>query len=166
MAFDADTQSDVRERKFFECRWWCMTMARAGRANFAESDVYDIVSANLRDLFLHCRDVDASVRRSAHHVIWAHAAGSHHFVQQIIADVTLGLMDNLLPEPAELVECSEPLEFVIRALTKPQRQKWVSLLVRVLEVLQGQSMTAVKEQAVMEHLAFLWWADEDPRGSY
>ncbi|CAE7208642.1 unnamed protein product [Symbiodinium sp. CCMP2592] len=161
MAFNAEMQLDVnvREKKFFECRWWCTRMARAGRANFAESDVNDIVSANLRDLF-------ALPGRGC---IFA-PVDSQHFVQQLIAEAMLGLMENLLAEPVELsddissraVQCSSHLPWVVRALTKPQRQKWVSLLVRLL---QGQRSYHY-QKTVMEHLELLWRADDDPRRSY
>ncbi|CAE7797181.1 unnamed protein product [Symbiodinium sp. CCMP2592] len=169
--FNADIKLDVEQQKFFECRWWCMSLATADKTHFAESDVYDIVSANLRDLFVHCRDGDESVRRSAHHLILKYAAfGSQPFVQQLTSEAMLGLMADLLPEPAELsnetsfqaLRCSRPLEWIIRALTKPQRQKWVSLLVRLL---QGQNQKSY-QSTLIDRLTLLWRADDDPRRSY
>ncbi|CAE7442343.1 unnamed protein product [Symbiodinium sp. CCMP2592] len=93
----------------------------------SESDVYDIISNNLRrDLFVHCWHVDASV---AQHLVANHGLGGLPFVQQLIVEAMLGRMEDLLPESAENSE-----EFLIlRALTKSPRQKWVSLLVRTLQ---------------------------------
>ncbi|CAE7244569.1 unnamed protein product [Symbiodinium sp. CCMP2592] len=159
---------DVTERKFFECRWWCMRLAKARHYTqlFPESDV--VVQANLRDLLVHCNDVDDSVRWSAHHLIQNHVGlGSHASVQRLIAEAMLGLMADRLPETAEIckensyqvLRCSLPLPWVVRALTKSQRQKWVSLLVRLLDPKSYQS-------TVIEHLTLLWRADDDPRRSY
>ena len=151
-------------------RWWCMKLAKACHYTqmLPESDVCDIVQANLRSLFVHCHDVDESVRRSAHHLILNHAGlGSHPSVQRLIADAMLGLMADRLPETTEISEensiqvlrCSLPLPWVLRTLTKSQRQKWVSLLVRLLDPKSYQS-------TLIEHLTLLWRADDDPRRSY
>ena len=145
-----------------------MRLASAGKTHFPESDVRDIVSANLGALLVHCRDVDAPVRSAAQYVILTHATGSQPFVQQLISEAMLGLMADLLPEAVELsihtsfqaVQCSDHLPWIIRTLTKPQRQKWVSLLVRHL---QGQTFY---QKTLMEHLELLWRADDDPRRSY
>ena len=46
-----------------------MRLASAGKTHFPESDVRDIVSANLGALLVHCRDVDVSVRTHAHNFV-------------------------------------------------------------------------------------------------
>ncbi|CAE7805619.1 unnamed protein product [Symbiodinium sp. CCMP2592] len=176
-AFDANIAKDVTQQKFFECRWWCMRLTRACYTQmFPERDVWHITQENLRHLFVHCRDVDESVSCSAHHLILNHAYGCHPSVQQEIAEGMLGLMGELLPELPEESEtevskaaaiqaekCSANLEWVLRALTRPQRQRWVSLLVRLLHLLQGQNPS---QTTLVHRLTLLWRADDDPRRSY
>ena len=145
-----------------------MCLAKAKWTHFAESDARRIVFANLRDLLGRCSDVDESVRTSAHHIVHNYAAGGLHCVQQVIAEAMLGLMENLLTESAEISEeastkvqqCSGNLSCVLRALEKPQRQKWVSLLVRVL---LGQTSCP---KWLINDLKLLWRADDDPGRSY
>ena len=144
-------------------------MARAGYTQaFTESDICHIVQANLRDLFVHFCDVDESVSLSAHLLILNHAFGCHPFVQQLISEAMLGVMADLLPESAEITKeasikaewCAEHLEWIWRALTRSQRQKWVSFLVRLL---QGQKACQI---TLIDRLKLLWRADDDPSRSY
>ncbi|CAE7203811.1 unnamed protein product [Symbiodinium sp. CCMP2592] len=167
--FNAEIAKDLTKQKFFECRWWCMKLAHAEQTHFPESDVRKIVSANLADLLVHCSHPDETVRRAARDIVWFYGVGSLPFVQQLIAEAMLGQMgDLLLPESSDIsretsteaMQCSQYLKCVLRALSKPQRQKWVSLLVRVL---QSQNPC---QNRVMEHLKLLWRADDDPRRSY
>ncbi|CAE7893543.1 unnamed protein product [Symbiodinium necroappetens] len=102
--FDDEISKDVMQQKIFECQWWCVRLARAEFTDFAESDIYDVVSANLRDLFVHCCDTDKSVRIAAHHVVSNYALRGLRFVQQRIAEATLGRMEDLLPESTEVSE--------------------------------------------------------------
>ena len=59
-------------------------------------------------------------------------------MQQRIAEATLGRMEDLLPESTEVseeawsqvMECTGRLGCLLRTLTKPQRQKWVSQLMK------------------------------------
>ena len=137
--------------------------------HFAESDVRNIIEANLRDLFGHCcsGDDDANVK-AAHHIISSYGSGGLPFVQQLIANAMLDLMADHLTESTEVsqdaatkvIQCTEHLQEVVRSLAKPQRQKWASLLIRVLHALQfGQ-------EAVVDGLKLLWQADDDPRQTY
>ena len=164
-----ELQKDVKQLKLFVCRWWCLRLANARLTHFPESDVRHIVTANLRDLLAHIRSKDKSLRGSAHRLLMNYAFGSLPFVQHLIADGLLGLMGDLLPESATtskqaslLVQsCSRHLSGLVRGLTKRQRQKWASMLVRVL---QGQ--IAVKSARIIDSLKILWRADDDPRRSY
>ena len=66
-------------------------------------------------------------------------------MQQLIAETMLGLLQNLLPESTEISQeasiqvmaCTGHLDNVVQALTRTQRQYWVSLLVRVLREQKG-----------------------------
>ena len=90
-------------------------------------------------------------------------------MQEMIAEAMLGLMGDLLSESTEIspeteihvMRCTRHLQYVARALWKPQRQKWVSLLVRVL---RGQ--TANHSEIFIEDLKLLWRSDDDPRRNY
>ncbi|CAE7525715.1 unnamed protein product [Symbiodinium natans] len=82
--------NDAEQMKYFECRWWCMRLARARKAHFAESDARRIVLANLRDLLGHCGDVDASVRASADHLVRIYGTGGWPCARQAIAEAMLG----------------------------------------------------------------------------
>ncbi|CAE7723947.1 unnamed protein product [Symbiodinium sp. CCMP2592] len=161
---------DCRQNKLFECRWWCMRLACADKTHFPESDVNDIVTENLRSLLVHCCDVDVSVRLAAHHLVENYACGGLPFVQQLIAEAMLDRMEDLLPESVEIskealeqaMQCATHLTSILRALTKPQRQKWVSLLVRALQnVEQDQD-----QETLISDLKILWRVDGDPRRSY
>ncbi|CAE7040829.1 unnamed protein product [Symbiodinium natans] len=128
----------------------------------------DIVIENLRDLLECCCDVDASVRKAAHHIVTNYVRGGLPWVQQVIAEAMLGRMENLwvdeISQPAlvQLWRCSKHLEDVVRALDKPQRQRWVSLLVRVLLSRQP----CLDPKILISDLKLLWRADDDPRRSY
>ena len=147
-----------------------MTLACARKTHFSERDARRIVVANLRDLFEHCGDVDASVRKAAHHIVLNYGRGGLPCVQQLIAEAMLGLTENVLQESTEISQevwtevsmCSCHLENVMRALEKPQRQRWVSLLVRVL--LSRQPF--VDPNALFSDFQLLWRADDDPRRSF
>ncbi|CAE7723915.1 unnamed protein product [Symbiodinium sp. CCMP2592] len=163
---------DCRQNKLFECRWWCMRLACADKTHFPESDVNDIVTENLRSLLVHCCDVDVSVRLAAHHLVENYACGGLPFVQQLIAEAMLDRMEDLLPESVEIskealeqaMQCATHLTSILRALTKPQRQKWVSLLVRALQnVEQDQDQD---QETLISDLKILWRVDGDPRRSY
>ena len=61
------------------------------------------------------------------------------------------------------MQCRAHLDNVVRALAKPQRQKWVSLLVKALESLRGQKSETL---TLISDLKLLWRADDDPSRSY
>ncbi|CAE7895439.1 unnamed protein product, partial [Symbiodinium microadriaticum] len=83
----------------------------------------------------------------------------------------LDQMEDLLPESAEISEdaleqatqCGEHLTNVLRALTKPQRQKWLSLLVRALHIAEGHAQF---QETLISDLKLLWLVDDDPRRTY
>ncbi|CAE7763841.1 unnamed protein product [Symbiodinium necroappetens] len=170
--FEGEIAEDGRQLKLFDCRWWCMRLAFADKTHFPESDVNDIVSANLRALLVHCRDGDVSVRKHAHHLLGNYGFGGLPFVKQMIAEAMLDQMEDLLPESAEIskealkqaMQCAEHLTRVLRALTKPQRQKWVSLLVRALQ--SEESFQAQFQETLFSDLKLLWRVDDDPRRTY
>ena len=145
-----------------------MRLASATKTHFAENDVHYIVGSNLRHLFGQCCSADASVRRSAHYIIRNYGFGGLPWVQRWIAEEMLCLMETLLPESAEISQeafiqfslCTQHLEDVLRALEKPQRQQWVSLLVRAL---LGQKRC---HERLLHGLKLLWRADDIPRRSY
>ena len=92
-------------------------------------------------------------------------------MKQLIAETMLDQMEDLLPESAEISEdaleqatqCGEHLTNVLRALTKPQRQKWLSLLVRALHIAEGHAQF---QETLISDLKLLWLVDDDPRRTY
>ena len=148
-------------------------LAFADKAHFPEHDVIDIVSANLRSLLVHCRDDwYFDLRFHAHTRIKCYGFGGPPFVKQLIAETMLDQMEDLLPESAEISEdaleqamqCGEHLTNVLRALTKPQRQKWASLLVRALQ--SEESLQDQFQKTLFSDLKLLWRVDDDPRRTY
>ena len=150
-----------------------MRLARTRETHFAESDAFDIVCPNLRDLLRHCADEDASVRTSAHYIVSNYGFGGLVLVKQMIADAMLTLMGNLLSESTgssqatlkQVMQCTGHLDDVVRTLAKPQRQKWVSLLVKALESLRGHE-SHPETLTLIADLKLLWRADDDPCRTY
>ncbi|CAE7527086.1 unnamed protein product, partial [Symbiodinium microadriaticum] len=172
--FDADVcGNDPEQIKYYDCQWWCMRLARTRETHFAESDAFDIVCPNLRDLLRHCADEDASVRTSAHYIVSNYGFGGLVLVKQMIADAMLTLMGNLLSESTgssqatlkQVMQCTGHLDDVVRTLAKPQRQKWVSLLVKALESLRGHE-SHPETLTLIADLKLLWRADDDPCRTY
>ncbi|CAE7304058.1 unnamed protein product, partial [Symbiodinium necroappetens] len=170
--FDADVcGNDPEQIKYYDCQWWCMRLARTRETHFAENDAFDIVCPNLRDLLRHCADEDASMRTSAHYIVRNYGKGGLRFVQQMIADAMLTLMENLLSESTgmsqatltQVMQCTGHLDNVVRTLAKPQRQRWVSLLVKALESLRGHESETL---TLIADLKLLWRADDDPCRAY
>ena len=148
-----------------------MRLAKSRETHFAESDACQIFSANLRDLLRHCSDEDVSVRRSAHHIVLNYGKGGLPIVRHMIADAMLALIGDLLSESTEIsqatlmrvMQCTRHLDNVVCSLAKRQRQKWVSLLVKALQSLQGQESL---QETLIANLKLLWRADNDPSRSY
>ena len=107
----------------------------------------------------------------AHNLVGEHGFGGLPFAKQLIAEAMLGQMEDLLPESAEVskeslekaMQCAKHLTVVLRTLTKPQRQKWVSLLVRALQIDEGQAQF---RKTLISDLMLLWRVDDDPRRTY
>ena len=150
-----------------------MRLANARETHFAESDAFNIVCPNLRDLLRRCADEDACLRKSAHFIVLNYGKGGLPFVKQMIADAMLTLMGDMLPESTgisqttlkQVMHCARHLDNVLRTLAKPQRQKWVSLLVKALESLQGRESYR-KMLTLIADLKLLWRADYDPSRTY
>ncbi|CAE6912127.1 pyk1 [Symbiodinium sp. CCMP2592] len=165
-----ELDKDLRQRKFCECRWWCMRLANVDKTHFPESDVNDMVSANLGDLLEHCCDEDVAVRKAAHYLVMNYGFGGLPFVQRLIAEAMLDRMEDLLPESGDIskeafeqaMQCATHLTTILRALTKSQRQKWVSLLIRALQIEEQDEV----QETLISDLKILWRVDDDPRRSY
>ena len=73
-------------------------------------------------------------------------------------------MEDLLANASETLEeiaaCHRKLVLVFRSLSKPQRQKWVSLMVKLLMYRQ------YRKDGLIWRLKMLWLADDDPRRTY
>ncbi|CAE7370946.1 unnamed protein product [Symbiodinium sp. CCMP2456] len=84
---------------------------------------------------------------------------------QLIAEAMLDRMEDLLPQSTEIsrenlkqaMQCAAHLLTVLRALTTPQRQKWVSMLVRALQIEQDKV-----QDMLMSDLKILRRVDDDP----
>ncbi|CAE6956805.1 Pde9a [Symbiodinium sp. CCMP2592] len=163
--YDSAFQNSAKQQKLYECQSWCMALASNERAHFAEVHIRRIVGKNLESLLWHHRSADASVAKAASLLVFNYASDALPFVQQRIAEVMLDLIEDFVESniPANLVEsqkCIRTLEKVLRSLSKPQRQRAVSLMVKLV------MDPHVPKQAVIWQLKMLWLADDNPRQTY
>ncbi|CAE7176817.1 unnamed protein product, partial [Symbiodinium necroappetens] len=164
--FETAFGSDAEQHKLCECRLWCMALASKSLTHFSRSYVRCTVGKNLQSLLRHCWSADASVAAAAHHIVHNHASDALPFVQQTIAEGMLTLMENLVTSSIrdnlqEIEPCTRTLEKVMRSLSKPQRQKLVSLMVKLL-----MSPDVTDRQRLVWQLKMLWLADDDPKRTY
>ncbi|CAE7407634.1 unnamed protein product, partial [Symbiodinium microadriaticum] len=87
-------------------------------------------------------------------------------VQRPIAKATLGILEelvesNMSANTSSTILCDYILGVVLRLLDKPQRQKWVSLLVKLL-----MDNDDFPKSTVVCRLRMLWLADDDPIRTY
>ena len=103
------------------------------RAHFAESHIRRTVGENLQCLLRHRRRGDACVDNAASLIMHNYASDAIPLVQQPLAEATLALMHHLAKSNihANFLPCIHTLEKVLRSLSKPRRQKLVSLLVEL-----------------------------------
>ncbi|CAE7196948.1 unnamed protein product [Symbiodinium sp. CCMP2592] len=158
-------QGDAEQQKMYECRWWSTALASKRKTNFAESHAKRIVRKNLRSLLRHCRSSDVAVADAAMLLVMNHAVEALPFVQGPIAETMLGMTEELVESSIsvnkdKLLFCGTILGLVLRVLSKPQRQRWVSLLV---ELLMDEDFP---KQPVIWRLRLLWLADDDPLRTY
>ena len=142
-----------------------MALASKHDTHFAEAQVQDIVNKNLQSLLRHCHNVDDSLSRASEEVIINYATDGLPFVQQPVAETMLCRMEDLvesgIPGKLKLIwVCVQILAVVLRSLDLPQRQRFVSLLVKLLPE------PRVDKARVIRQLESLWRADDDPRRSY
>ncbi|CAE7037085.1 unnamed protein product [Symbiodinium sp. CCMP2592] len=163
--FAAVFEGDAEQQKFYECRRWCTVLASKRKTHFVQIHVQRVVGKNLRSLLQHCRSSDVAVADAALLLVMNHAAEALHCVQGRIAKTMLGMTEELVESNIsanrdKILFCLQNLGMVLRALTKPQRQKWVSLLVKLL-----MDEDFPTEQVIWR-LRLLWLADDDPLRTY
>ncbi|CAE7334408.1 unnamed protein product, partial [Symbiodinium microadriaticum] len=167
--FAAVFEGDAGQRKIYQCllacRAWCTVLASKRKTHFAESHVERIVGENLRSLLRHCRSSDVSLAKNAMLLVMNHAAEALPFVQGPIAEALLGMMEELVESSISansgiIMFCNQILGMALRVLDKPQRQKWASLLVKLL------MDEDYPKEPVIWRLRLLWLADDDPLRTY
>ena len=141
-----------------------MTLASNRKTCFAESRVRRIVDKNLESLLWTCLSWDDSVARR-HVIVLNYAIVGLPFVQQRVADAVLSRMEDLVDPDIDtnlwrIKDCVETLTLVLRSMSKPQRQKWVRLMVKFL------MLRDVPTAPVIWRLNMLWLADDNPRETY
>ncbi|CAE7209899.1 unnamed protein product [Symbiodinium sp. CCMP2592] len=157
---------DAEQRKFYECRCWCKALASKTKPHFAEGHVRRIVAKNLQSLLWHCRSENAAVASAGMTVLLNYAADGLPFVQQPIAATLLSLLEDIIVESdivanmKRISQCIEGLQMVLRSMERPQRRRWVSLMVHLL------SDSRVRRDRLLLPLNMLWVADDDPRTTY
>ncbi|CAE7220344.1 PDE9A, partial [Symbiodinium microadriaticum] len=166
VSFEAAFGGDAEQHKLCECRLWCMALASKTLTHFGESYVRRTVGRNLQSLLRHCWSADTSVAAAAHDIVHNHASDALPFVQQAIAESMLGLMEDLVTSNMranlkQIGPCARTLEKILRSLSKPQCQKWVSLTVKLLM----DPHVTDKERLVWQ-LKMLWLVDDDPKRTY
>ncbi|CAE7618918.1 PAO3 [Symbiodinium necroappetens] len=143
-----------------------MALASKTLTHFSESYVRRTVGKNLQSLLRHCWSADTSVAAAAHDIVHNHASDALPFVQQAIAESMLALMEDLVTSNMranlkQIGPCARTLEKILRSLSKPQCQKWVSLTVKLLM----DPHVTDKERLVWQ-LKMLWLVDDDPKRTY
>ncbi|CAE7939397.1 unnamed protein product, partial [Symbiodinium necroappetens] len=153
ITFEEAFGGDVAQQKLYQ------------KTHFAEIYVQSVVGNNLHSLLRHWSVDD----RDARFVLSNYAAGGLPFVQQAIAETMLGLMEGLvacsirnIANLTDMGDCIDTLELVFRRLSKPQRQRWVSLLV---ELLMTTDISRGRER-MMQLLTMIWLSDDDPGRTY
>ncbi|CAE7248262.1 fadB [Symbiodinium sp. CCMP2592] len=179
---------DVDRQKSFQCQDWCRTLARAATVHsFDEEDVRKIICQHLQSVFrLSTINPGGDAFNAAHHLIAEYGAGGLPCAQELIAEAMLSRMRHMISTKEQfwvswpqMLCCMEHLESVLRSLTKPQRQEWVSLLVTGLHRVecrfesfeQAKKASAAeyfneKQKRVLEDLVLLWCVDDDPGQTY
>ncbi|CAE7808464.1 unnamed protein product [Symbiodinium sp. CCMP2592] len=200
---------DVERQKCFEClliclarervggpsarsQDWCRMLSRARRTHsFDEEDVCRIIRQHLQTFCNHALDPRNEVVASAHRLIAEYGRGGKPVAHKLIIEATLSRMRHLVSLDGKEVWVAwqqmpysmRQLEAVLRSLSKPQRQEWVSLLVRGLHRIECRlesvksKFTAARaaeaaeyfnesQKLVMEDLMLLWCVDEDPCQTY
>ena len=142
-----------------------MSLASKRKTCFPEGRVRLLVSKNLESLLRNCRSADVSVADDAMYVVLNYSADGLPSVQQTIAEAMLSLMEVLVKSgihanKKRIGDCIMRLTMVLRSMSKPQRQKWVSLMVKLL------MSRDVKADPLIWRLNMLWLADDNPRETY
>ena len=146
-----------------------MVLASARITHFGEQHVSKLVDDNLCNLLKHCSDSDIRVCADAHLVVCNYGQSGLSWVQKTSAATMQRLTEDLLSS-AQISQAivrrvyfaCRHLSVVWRCLERPQRQVWVSLLVRIFSL----SQFAVRHESVVDDLRLLWRADDDPRRTY
>ena len=140
-------------------------MASKRKTHFAEDHVHRVVGKNLQSLLRHWRSADASIASAASDILYNYTLNAIPFVQQPIAEASLALLEdlvetNIVANLDTVDACTDNLEMLLRSLSKPQCQKWVSLTVKML--LDHR----LKKEEPIRTLQMLWLADDAPRQTY
>ncbi|CAE7654103.1 PAO3 [Symbiodinium sp. CCMP2592] len=156
---------DAEQQKFHECRRWCMALASQKTTHFAESQVRRLVEQNVESLLRHCRSADESVAGPASIVMANYSPDALTFVQRTVADAMLALLEDLVEADIRtngrrIASCVQTLAFALRSMCKRQRQKWVSLLVKLL-----MNRHSLKDPLI-HRLKMLWAVEDNPKQTY
>ncbi|CAE6919279.1 unnamed protein product [Symbiodinium sp. CCMP2592] len=159
---------DAEQQKLYECRLWCMALASENKTHFAQSVVDGIVRDNLESLLRHGQSTDTRVAWAASLVVSNYASDFLPCVQQRTAVATLALMEDLVESNmgdnlSPIGFCNQVLARVWRSLSRPQRQKWVSLLVKLL---MGRCVPEEIKIQVIQRLDLVFSLDGPPTESY
>ncbi|CAE7352179.1 AMT1-1 [Symbiodinium sp. KB8] len=156
---------DFKSQKLYECRRWCVALARKRWTHFTESDVLSIVGKNLQNLLRHFQSADASLVAAARSVLFDYAFDGLYFVQQRIAVVMLDRLEDLVESSIisnlkEIVVMTTKLKRMLRSMSTAQRRKWASLLVKML------LDPSLREEPVIEELKMLWLVEDNPARTF
>jgi len=161
-------EGDAEQQKLCECRLWCLALASKTFTHFSESYVRRTVGKNLQCVLRHCWSADSSIAAAAHCIAHNHASDALPFVAQMIAEGMLARMEelvrsNIRASLKQVYSCTWVLEKILRSLSKPQCQKWVSLTVKLL---MGPHVTDKDKERLVWQLKMLWLVDDDPKRTY
>ena len=113
--------------------------------------------------------MDKSIRHASHHILQIYSNAGLHFVRRLVSESMLHQLGELLQEKlpseeAELKEvwfrispCLNHFANVLRSMSRPQRQKWASLLVEVLRAMLPAPSGVHK--TILAAVLLLWQAE-------
>ena len=143
-----------------------MVQAREDWTHFPEDVVSDIVPKMVQDLLGHCHGVDMDVATAGHACVSFLGQGGTLPVQTQISEFMLGLSESQAnssePDWRRTTLAVDHMRHVVRSLGKPERQRWVSLWMKVLSPVRSTEL----QRKVLKNLELLWRADEAPRKTY
>ena len=145
---------------------WFANQAHSDYASFREQDVRACVAAMIEDLLVHCYDETDRVCFAAHTVLHLCGRGEKLQVNQLISDGMTRLLESLLHSSTRHSFWRYRLALghlasVVRTIERPQRQRWMMLLVDIF-LSKYKSADSASQAYILWNLSLLWRLEPAP----